>query len=124
MSSNKDVIAVIGLGYVGLPLAVELAKKYEVIGYDINTNRIIELQNGFDHTLEVEETDLQKVLVKEINQTGLYVSNETLDIANANIYIVTVPTPTDQFNRPFLKPLEMASTLVGDYIKKGDIVIV
>ncbi|WP_115461536.1 nucleotide sugar dehydrogenase [Winogradskyella aurantiaca] len=123
MPSNKDVIAIIGLGYVGLPLAVELAKQYEVIGFDINAQRVMELQGGTDHTLEVEDSDLKKVLVTEAHQRGLYISNQSQHIAHANIYIVTVPTPTDHLNHPVLTPLEKASATVAQVLKQGDIVI-
>ena len=121
-------IAIIGLGYVGLPLAVEFAKKYKVIGFDINTNRVKELKNGNDHTLEVAPDDLKKVLIikeqiESINQFGLVPSTNLKDIASANIYIVTVPTPVDKNNRPILTPLVKASEMIGKVLQKGDIVI-
>jgi len=97
MESNQ-FIAVIGLGYVGLPLAVEFAKKYPVTGFDINSSRIEELKNGHDHTLEIEDEDLKKVLSKKPGSAGLYCSDKTTDIASCNYYIVTVPTPTDKHN--------------------------
>jgi UDP-N-acetyl-D-galactosamine dehydrogenase len=122
MKSNQ-FIAVIGLGYVGLPLAAEFAKKYPVVGFDINKNRIEELRDGCDHTLEIEQEDLKKVLCKKPGDTGLYCSNEIADINGCNYYIVTVPTPTDKYNHPDLGPLYKASTTVGKVLKKGDVVI-
>lgn len=117
-------IAVIGLGYVGLPLARLFATKYNVVGFDINPTRINELQNGHDVTLEVEDEILQAVL-KSVNNkdTGLYCSSELEAIQDCNYYIVTVPTPVDKNNRPDLTPLYKASETVGKVLKKGDIVI-
>jgi UDP-N-acetyl-D-glucosamine/UDP-N-acetyl-D-galactosamine dehydrogenase len=121
-------IAVIGLGYVGLPLAVEFAKKYPTIGFDINTSRVKELMSGHDHTLEVEDKDLQKeivpdLLTAELKGKGLYCTTAVGDIESANFYIVTVPTPTDKNKRPVLTPLIKASESVGKVLKKGDYVI-
>ena len=121
-------IAVIGLGYVGLPLAVEFAKKYPTIGFDINTNRVNELMSGHDHTLEVEDVDLKKEIVSDLmtaesNGKGLYCTTTVDDIVSANFYIVTVPTPTDKNKRPVLTPLIKASECVGKVLKKGDYVI-
>jgi UDP-N-acetyl-D-glucosamine/UDP-N-acetyl-D-galactosamine dehydrogenase len=117
-------IAVIGLGYVGLPLALEFAKKYPVIGFDINSKRVAELMGGNDHTLEVESSDLKDVLVSELpSVTGLYCSSNEKDISGANIYIVTVPTPIDEFKKPDLNPLIQSSKAVSKYLKTGDIVI-
>ena len=127
-------IAIIGLGYVGLPLARLFATKYPVVGFDINQNRISELRSGTDSTLEVEDEILQAVLVKEnpfilnselasASQNGLYCSYDLSDIKEANVYIVTVPTPVDKNNRPDLTPLYKASETVGKVLKKGDIVI-
>lgn len=124
MANNNKRIAVIGLGYVGLPLAVEFAKKFPTIGFDINEKRIKELQSGRDNTLEVEDHEL-----KEVNTTaapvdkGLFCSNQLSDIAACNYYIVTVPTPVDKYNRPDLTPLYKASETVGKVLAKGDIVI-
>ncbi len=117
-------IAVIGLGYVGLPLARLFATKYNVVGFDINPTRINELQNGHDVTLEVEDEILQTVL-KSVNNkdTGLYCSSELEAIQDCNYYIVTVPTPVDKNNRPDLTPLYKASETVGKVLKKGDIVV-
>ena len=158
---NPYKIALIGLGYVGLPLARLFATKFPVVGFDINQKRIDELNDGIDSTLEVENEVLQAVLVKEnplsavteatrstghpeldsgshplchselveeshaeVSQgTGLYCSSNLEDIASANIYIVTVPTPVDKNNRPDLTPLYKSSETVGKVLKKGDIVI-
>ena len=121
-------IAVIGLGYVGLPLAVEFAKKYPTIGFDINTTRVNELMSGHDHTLEVEDLDLQKEIVQDLvtSETrgkGLYCTTSVDEIKSANFYIVTVPTPTDKNKRPVLTPLIKASESVGKVMKKGDYVV-
>ena len=117
-------IAVIGLGYVGLPLARLFATKYSVVGFDINLERISELKSGFDKTLEIAENVLKSVLISEVsNQTGLYCTNDLDDIKQCNYYIVTVPTPVDVNNRPNLTPLYKASETVGSVLKKGDIVI-
>ena len=121
-------IAVIGLGYVGLPLAVEFAKKYPTIGFDINTSRVNELMAGHDHTLEVEDADLQNEIVSDLvtcesKGRGLYCTTAVGDIESANFYIVTVPTPTDKNKRPVLTPLIKASESVGKVLKKGDYVI-
>lgn len=120
-------IAVIGLGYVGLPLARLFATKFPVLGFDINQKRINELRSGKDLTLEVEDDILQAALVSEnpfsTNTTGLYCSNQLSDIADANFYVVTVPTPVDKNNRPDLTPLYKASETVGKVLKKGDIVV-
>ena len=121
-------IAVIGLGYVGLPLAVEFAKKYPTIGFDINAGRVNELTSGHDHTLEVEDAHLQKEIVPDLitaesKGRGLYCTTAIGDIESANFYIVTVPTPTDKNKRPVLTPLIKASESVGKVLKKGDYVI-
>ncbi|MDR4951378.1 nucleotide sugar dehydrogenase [Chryseobacterium sp. ES2] len=123
----QNKIGVIGLGYVGLPLARLFATKYAVVGFDINQARIAELNSGKDSTLEVEDDVLQPVLVKEnpfsSSSKGLFCSSNLEDIKDANIYIVTVPTPVDKHNRPDLTPLYKASETVGKVLKKGDIVI-
>lgn len=120
-------IAIIGLGYVGLPLARLFSTKYPVVGFDINKKRIEELNRGSDFTLEVSDDVLRSVLVKEnpFNQStnGLFCSNNLHDIKDANIYIVTVPTPVDKNNHPDLTPLYKSSETVGKVLKKGDIVI-
>ncbi|WP_343320951.1 nucleotide sugar dehydrogenase [Sphingobacterium multivorum] len=120
-------IAVIGLGYVGLPLARLFATKFPVVGFDINQKRINELRSGKDLTLEVEDDILQAVLSNDNpfsdNSNGLYCSNQLSDIEQANFYVVTVPTPVDKNNRPDLTPLYKASETVGKVLKKGDIVV-
>ncbi|SEM29504.1 UDP-N-acetyl-D-galactosamine dehydrogenase [Chryseobacterium taichungense] len=120
-------IAVIGLGYVGLPLARLFATQYPVVGFDINQSRIDELRNGTDSTLEVESDVLKSVLVNDNpfnnNVNGLFASADIQDIKDANIYIVTVPTPVDKHNRPDLTPLYKSSETVGKVLSKDDIVI-
>lgn len=118
----KDKIAIIGLGYVGLPLAVEFAKKYHVVGFDINETRISELKKGDDKTLEVNKQELESVLVSNQNY-GLSFTSNPSEMASANIYIVTVPTPVDKNNRPILTPLTESSKTIGKLLKKEDIVI-
>jgi len=134
---NQTKIAVIGLGYVGLPLAVEFAKKYPVTGFDINQNRVNELLNCHDFTLEVDDENLNSVLTsssplakslsrdlgRDSRGIGLVLTTNPADIASCNYFIVTVPTPTDKNNRPVLTPLIKASETVGKVLKKGDIVI-
>ena len=123
-SMKKDKIAIIGLGYVGLPLARLFATKYSVVGFDINTNRISELMSGVDSTLEVDNETLQSVLVSSSTESnGLFCTNQLDYIADCNYYIITVPTPVDKNNRPILTPLFKASKTVGAVLKKGDIVI-
>jgi UDP-N-acetyl-D-glucosamine/UDP-N-acetyl-D-galactosamine dehydrogenase len=109
-------IAVIGLGYVGLPLAVEFGKVAEVIGFDIDVKRIEELSKGIDRTLEVEPGELSE-------SKGLRFSTNVMEMVDAHFFIVTVPTPVDQFKKPDLTPLQKASKTVGSILKKGDIVI-
>lgn len=140
--NQQHKIAVIGLGYVGLPLARLFATKYPVVGFDINQKRIAELNNGIDSTLEVENNVLQNVLVKQnpfnsdselveesqmdterSRSAGLFCSSNTEDIRDATIFIVTVPTPVDKNNRPDLTPLKKASETVGKVLKPNDIVI-
>jgi len=122
--SFTNKITVIGLGYVGLPLAVEFSKKYHVTGFDINQKRIDELKQGIDRTLEVDNSDLKSVLTSNHNsKKGLLVSNNPKDLESSNIYIITVPTPTDALNKPVFTPLVKASETVGKVLKKGDIVI-
>jgi UDP-N-acetyl-D-galactosamine dehydrogenase len=123
LDNTQTKIAVIGLGYVGLPLAVAFAKKYEVIGFDIHAARIDALRAGHDHTLEISDDELKSVLVTESNNIGLICSNKLDDLMRCNVFIVTVPTPTDKNNRPDLTPLYKASETVGKVLKKGDIVI-
>jgi len=122
MNLQDKKIAVIGLGYVGLPLAVEFAKKYSVIGFDINQTRVTELNSGHDSTLEVSDENLQSVL-NVSKQEGLLLSCNTADLNDCTIFIVTVPTPVDKNNRPILIPLIKASETIGKVLKKGDVVI-
>ena len=117
-------IAVIGLGYVGLPLSRLFATKYSVVGFDINRKRVEELRAGIDHTFEVDEALLQAVLkTNHGDDSGLFCSCDLDDIRDCNYYIVTVPTPVDKNNRSDLRSLYKASETVGKVIKKGDIVI-
>lgn len=126
-SPQNIKISIIGLGYVGLPLALEFAKKYKVTGFDISTERIKQLIESKDITREVSSEQISNVIVKSAkdleNQNGFYPTSNLDDIKNSTIYIVTVPTPVDSSNRPDLTPLHSASTTVGKVIKKGDIVI-
>ena len=120
----NTTIAIIGLGYVGLPLAVEFAKKYKVIGFDIHSARINELKGGLDRTLEVDSDSLKAVLAHDgDSEIGLICTNEIEKLKSSNFYIVTVPTPVDKNNRPDLTPLYKASATVGKVLKKGDTVI-
>lgn len=119
-------ITVLGLGYVGLPLARLFATKFPTVGFDINQSRIKDLNNGHDDTLEVSDELLKSALVESNptkDQQGLYCSYDLTDIEDSNIYIITVPTPVDKNNRPVLTPLIKASETVGKVLKKGDIVI-
>jgi UDP-N-acetyl-D-glucosamine/UDP-N-acetyl-D-galactosamine dehydrogenase len=109
-------LAIIGLGYVGLPLAVEFGKKYDVTGFDINKDRISQLLNGIDKTLEVSPEQLKE-------SKGLKYTSNPEDLREVNIFIVTVPTPIDTYKKPDLKPLLSASSTVGKVLKKGDIVV-
>jgi UDP-N-acetyl-D-galactosamine dehydrogenase len=127
MKANYN-ITVVGLGYVGLPLAVEFAKRYPTIGFDINQRRIDELKAGFDRTLEVDAQELEKVLiypedVKSEGHTGLRCTSDIEKTRESNFYIITVPTPTDKNHRPVLKPLINASRAVGGVLRSGDYVI-
>ncbi|MDR0437865.1 MAG: nucleotide sugar dehydrogenase [Bacteroidales bacterium] len=116
-------IAVIGLGYVGLPLARLFATQYSVVGFDINSHRVEDLRKGVDSTLEVETELLKSVLVNDKSQKGLFCTTSVDDIKHCNFYIVTVPTPVDKHNVPDLTPLIKASETVGSVLKKGDIVV-
>ncbi|MGO2295207.1 MAG: nucleotide sugar dehydrogenase [Psychroflexus halocasei] len=120
--TNTPKIAIIGLGYVGLPLAVAFAEKYKVIGFDINASRVKELNSGHDHTLEVSDELLQSVLGHQ-DAAGLVMSDQAADLKEADVYIVTVPTPTDKNRQPVLTPLIKASETIGQAMSKGDIVI-
>ncbi|MDD2965693.1 MAG: nucleotide sugar dehydrogenase [Bacteroidales bacterium] len=117
-------ICMIGLGYVGLPLAVEFAKHFPVVGFDIHQGRVDELYTGHDSTLEVEDSNLQSVLVRHQPEgKGLYLTTKLDEIRGCNTYIVTVPTPVDKNNRPDLTPLVKASESIGKVISDGDLVI-
>jgi UDP-N-acetyl-D-galactosamine dehydrogenase len=122
MELHDNKIAIIGLGYVGLPLAIEFGKKYQVLGFDIDSSRIVELNNGLDRTLEADLTSMEQAM-KISNTKGLRFSDNTSDLHNYNIFIVTVPTPIDRFKKPDLNPLLKASEMLGKLLKKGDIVI-
>jgi UDP-N-acetyl-D-galactosamine dehydrogenase len=125
MNIKSCKIAVIGLGYVGLPLAVEFAKKYDVLGFDINECRIKELKNAEDHTLEISSNMLKHVMELKLqeNRVGLIFSNETDLLKNYNVFIVTVPTPIDRFNNPDLQPLINVSKMLGKVISRGATII-
>lgn len=119
-------IAIIGLGYVGLPLAIEFAKKYDVLGFDINADRVSELSAGKDRTQEANLNDLNNLLLSKKSgksQIGISFSCDVSALKDYNIFIVTVPTPIDQFKAPDLTPLIKASEMIGKVLKKGDIVI-
>lgn len=116
-------IAVIGLGYIGLPLAVEFAKKVQVKGFDIKRSRLEELQQGIDRTLEIDDEDLKSALKINSFTNGLILTGQPKEIADCNVYIVAVPTPTDKHNRPDLSLLKRASETVGSVLKRNDIVI-
>lgn len=120
-------IGVIGLGYVGLPLAVEFAKKYPVVGFDINRDRVSQLNNGNDYTLEVDSKSLRQVLVNNsadlVSNNGLHSTYNIFELQDCNFYIITVPTPVDKSNSPILTPLIKASETVGNVLGKGDYVV-
>jgi UDP-N-acetyl-D-glucosamine/UDP-N-acetyl-D-galactosamine dehydrogenase len=126
---NKETkLSVIGLGYVGLPLAVEFANKFPVVGFDINQHRIDELAKGHDSTLEVKDSNLHSVIhsstaIPHTSIPHLHLTTKLDDLRGCNIFIVTVPTPVDKNNRPDLMPLIKASETVGKVIQKGGIVI-
>jgi UDP-N-acetyl-D-galactosamine dehydrogenase len=119
---NNYKIAIIGLGYVGLPLAMEFGKKFFVIGFDIDEVRIKELYEGHDRTGEANTSDLKEVMFSN-SKIGLKFSSSTSDLEEANIYIVTVPTPIDKFKSPDLRPLKKASEMIGKVLKYGDVVV-
>ena len=114
--SKNTSIAIIGLGYVGLPLAVEFGKQYPTLGFDINERRVRELQEGIDVTLETSREELQAA-------SRLSYSTDIEELRRATVYIVTVPTPVDEHKNPDLTPLRLASETVGKVIKQGDIVV-
>ena len=118
-------IGVIGLGYVGLPLAVEFGKKHMTVGFDISQRRVDELNSGVDSTLEVADEELKEVIVsaQDYDDDGLFITTSPDDLKACNFYIITVPTPTDKNNRPVLTPLKKASESIGKVLKKGDYVV-
>jgi UDP-N-acetyl-D-galactosamine dehydrogenase len=113
-------IAVIGLGYVGLPLAIEFGKKYKVLGFDIHQQRVEELKSGYDRTQEAD-LDGMRSAMELSNSKGLSFSSDVSDLKMYNVFIVTVPTPIDKFKAPDLTPLLKASEMLGKVLKKGDI---
>jgi UDP-N-acetyl-D-galactosamine dehydrogenase len=124
-SLDNVYIAVIGLGYVGLPLAIEFGKKFDVVGFDINAARVDELSKCEDRTREANLSDLRQAIDLKLSgkNIGLSFSSKQADLSTSNVFIVTVPTPIDSFNNPDLSPLLKASKTVGEVLKKGDIVI-
>ncbi len=116
---KKIKIGIIGLGYVGLPLAIEFGKKYQTIGFDINQSRVSELNSGIDSTLEIEKEQL----ISTLNNDLFSITSNEEKLKSCNFYIITVPTPTDKNNRPLLTPLIRASQTVGKFLKKNDIVV-
>jgi len=125
MTLENSKIAIIGLGYVGLPLAIEFGKKYKVLGFDISKARIEELTSGKDRTNEADLEELQLVmnLANKSDNVGLTFSSNVVELNSCNVFIVTVPTPIDQFKAPDLTPLLKASEMLGKVLKKGDIVV-
>ncbi len=124
MENVRNRIAILGMGYVGLPLAVAFASKYSVIGFDINKKRIDQLNSGLDVTLEVNNGLLKSVLSSSVDKrNGLMLTQNIIDIEKCNVYIITVPTPIDKHNRPNLTPLISASKTVASVLKRGDVVI-
>ena len=123
-NTENTKLAIIGLGYVGLPLAIEFAKKYKVLGFDINQDRVNELANGKDRTQEANLEELNELIHQQGDSNkGLSFSYDPADLNEYNIFIVTVPTPIDQFKSPDLRPLIKASEMLGSVLKSGDIVI-
>jgi UDP-N-acetyl-D-glucosamine/UDP-N-acetyl-D-galactosamine dehydrogenase len=125
---KKYKISIIGLGYVGLPLAVEFSKKFKTIGFDINSERISQLKEFTDNTLEISENILQSVSINDIkefdfSEKGFYPTDNLSYIEDSNIYIITVPTPIDKNKRPILDPLIKASKMIGSILSPGDIVV-
>ncbi|MDB5288287.1 MAG: nucleotide sugar dehydrogenase [Mucilaginibacter sp.] len=123
LTSDNINIAVIGLGYVGLPLAVEFSKKYPVVGFDKKQTRINELNTGNDRTLEVDSNELKRVKRSLGSNKGLLFTSDESDIKNCNIYIISVPTPTDKHNRPDMHMLKSACETIGAVISKGDVFV-
>lgn len=123
--NQESRIAIIGLGYVGLPLAIEFGMLYNTLGFDINTGRVEELKSGYDHTLEANLEGMKAAMEKKKDSkgAGLIFSDKKEDLKDYNTFIVTVPTPIDRFNAPDLKPLLKATEMLGTVLKKGDIII-
>ena len=113
MDKKNIKITVIGLGYVGLPLAIEFNKNFSTIGFDLDKVRIDELNNQYDRTNELSEDDIDRL-------KNLFITANQSDISQSNVYVVTVPTPVDKNNKPDLKPLIKASEMIGKYLKKND----
>lgn len=113
---RDPVVAIVGLGYVGLPLAVEFARYFDTVGFDVSGKRVAELQRGFDRTLEVDPAEIS-------SSSGLSFTDSPEQIRHATVYIVAVPTPIDSHNRPDLAPLATASEAVGSLLKPGDTVV-
>lgn len=121
---DKITIAVVGLGYVGLPLATEFAKHFRVYGFDLNTERVSQLNGGYDHTYEVDSNSLISVFRNaDDSEKGLLITDQIDDIKSCNVFIVTVPTPVDKYNRPDLSPLLKVSSMIATVLKPGDTVI-
>ncbi|WP_291401680.1 nucleotide sugar dehydrogenase [Daejeonella sp.] len=121
---EKISIAVVGLGYVGLPLATEFAKHFEVCGFDLNAERVSQLNGGYDHTYEVDCESLNSVLINiDDSGRGLFLTDQIDDIKKCNVFIITVPTPVDKYNRPDLSPLLKVSSMIASILKPGDTVI-
>ena len=121
---EKISIAVVGLGYVGLPLATEFAKHFEVCGFDLNAERVSQLNGGYDHTYEVDCESLNSVLINiDDSGRGLFLTDQINDIKNCNVFIITVPTPVDRYNRHDLSPLLKVSSMIASILKPGDTVI-
>ncbi len=124
MNIDRKKIAIIGLGYVGLPLAVAFAKKYKVVGFDINDRRICDLMKGLDRTSEIANDMLLEVLDSEnSNNAGLFLTSNNDYLRDCAIYIVTVPTPVNKHNRPDLRPMRLATAMIASLLKRGDVVI-
>ena len=120
---KKSTIAIIGLGYVGLPLAVAFASKYRVIGFDISTKRVEQLRRANDTTLEVSSKALTNTL-NNSSVNGLNITDKISDIQKADVYIITVPTPINDEHQPLLNPLQKACETVGSVLKENDVVII
>ena len=119
MKLNNIKIAIVGLGYVGLPLAVEFSKKYNVIGFDLNPKRVSDLLNGIDHTLEVDPEILRNVSYSENNKDGIVFTHDLSQISTSDVFIVTVPTPINNYKTPDLGPLKNASNQIGSILNFG-----